>query len=960
MKLKYNITLKILIFVQLFFIFSCKTNKVPKNGHLFISSKFNYIDKKGKPYLDEYGRPFLDKKEKEILNEYKHPFVDELVDYVKPKPNTHQFFVIPLGLWLYDLSNPKFDSIYSEYYKVAQKQRNQKLLDSLYIKYNQGNYVGKPRWFDRFFYNNGEPPVLVDSIISKASARNLQQYFRNRGWRKATINDSILASGKKAKVQYNIKLGRPMIIDTIIYDIADEISDRLYSNYTRRNQANAKTSGSRILTKEEYMAGFLSRGSLIKKGDRLDAYVIGNEVTRLEDRFKNMGYFRFNDLKDEVIFYVDTTSNAYNIPVRLSIEKSKLISSDVDLSDPNKKDTLNPKFKRYKYNRINLTLEDSENKNGEKYPIRSGFYTTDKKVVRIKDGKKIREIVKDTIAYVVNQTGKKYKNRVLVNMLAIKKGDTYRLNAETQTRRNIYKVNNFNIQVFTTEAEKNSDSISVIDGIQTPKKESDSTLVTDIKLTPMPKYSYELSFEAFNSSVANFGITPNVKFTTKNLFGGAENLNISFGGALGNIESKKNSNAFFNASELSAKVSLSFPELLMPFNIGKLMPKAWGPSSAISVGYNAQYNIGLDKRSYNAGFLYNFTPTRTTIHQITLWDLQYAQFLNPGNYFSVYEKDREIKDYVLKEYLLMFPGVETELNQGLITEEDLLFRIQEDFLFRDYMESVDQGKILEAYDLMEFRRYRFTQNVLISSFKYDFTYDERLSNFPGRHPFYLRVQMELAGNVFSLLNKTLDDFTTSNSKTIKQIFGIPYSQFVKFDFDIRKFWSLSSKKSLNARLFAGIGIPYGNSFSMPFDRSYSVGGPSDIRAWRTFGFGPGSSDLGGKEGYELGAIDNFKLLSSVEYRFPLSGSFEGALFADAGNIWGTKKDSPDKFEFNTFYKELGIGGGGGVRWNISNFIIRFDLAYKFHDPRREEKDRWYFKYINPLKPQINFAIDYPF
>ncbi|MDR1877182.1 MAG: BamA/TamA family outer membrane protein, partial [Flavobacteriaceae bacterium] len=864
-----------------------------KDGHLFVGNKFNYTDKKGEPYLDKYGRPFLDKKGKELLNEYKSPYADELEDYVKQKPNKQILFAIPLGLWFYDLSNPQFDSVYSEYYKVNQKQRDQKLLDSLYIKHNLSNYAGKSRWFDRFFYHNGEAPVLADSAISRISAKNLQQYFINRGWRRAKVRDTILTSGKKAKVQYNIALGRPMIMDTIIYDIAEEISTDLYRSYTRRrNQMNTESSGSRIPTKEEFTADFLNRGSSIKKGDRLDAYVLENEISRLENRFRNIGYFGFNELKDEIIFFVDTANNSYNVPVRLSISKSKL--ADINPSDTVRKDTVVHKFKRYKYNSINLTLEDNENKKGEKYPIDSGFYVTTRKVVRIENGKKTKGVIIDTVAYIENQTGGKYKNRILADMLAIEKGDTYRLNAEIQTRRNIYKVNNFNIQGFNTRRE-------TVQG-----KNSDSTLVTTILLAPMDKYSYEIGFEAFNSSVANFGITPNVTFTAKNLFRGAENLSISFGGSLGNIESKKNNNNLFNASELSAQASLSFPKLILPFNTKNIIPKRWGPSSAISLGYNAQYNIGLDKRSYNTAFLYNFTPTRPTVHQITLWNLQYTQFLNPDNYFNIYEQDGKIRDEVYTEYFNMYPDVKTEYDNALISDNALLFYIQYDEAFREHLIKINPD-LADSYNLMESRRYRFTQNVLISSFKYDFTYDERLNNFPGKHPLYLRAQVELAGNVFSLFNKTLKDFATSNNKTIKEIVGVPYSQFMKFDLDIRKYWKLSSKKSVNARLFAGIGIPYGNSFSMPFDRSYSVGGPSDVRAWKAFGFGPGTSNLGSKDGYELIAIENFKLLSSVEYRFPLPGNgFEGALFVDAGNIWGTSRNALDKFEFNSFYKELGI------------------------------------------------------
>ncbi len=941
MKLGYNITLKILIFVQLLLIFSCKTNKVPEKEHLFIGNKFNYLEK-----------------EKGLLKGAKEPFADELENYVKQKPNKKILFVVPLGLWMYDRSDSRFDTLYSEYYSVDQKRRNQKLLDSLYIKHNFESYVGKSRWFDRFFYNNGEPPVLVDSTISAASARNLQQFFKNRGWRKAVVTDTLLASGKKAKVQYNIQLGRPMIMDTIIYDVADELKEGLYNAFAERGKSRMKLNSKceeketgpkrPSMNGEQYVKSFFGRNSTVKKGDRLDSYVIGDEITRLENRLQNIGYFGFNELKDEVIYYIDTTNNIYDVPVRMQIKKSILARRDHP-ADSVKNDTLKyvPKFKRSKYNQIKVTLEGSKNTEGKKSvedSINSGYYVVDKKEVVCVDGRRAKIKVKDTIAYIINESGGRYKNRVLADMLALKKGDYYRLNSELETRRNIYKVNNFNISSFKTEFEAGSDS----------------TLVTNIVLSPSEKYSYELGFEAFTSRVADFGISPNVTFTAKNLFRGAENLSITFGGTLGNVSSQKNNNKLFNASEISAQASLSFPRLLLPFDTQNLVPKSWGPSSAVSAGYSAQYNIGLDRRNYNTAFSYNFSPTRTTVHQITLWNLQYTQFLNPQNYFNVYEQDAEVRDDVYADYFALYPAVQTEYQNGEITDDQLLLQIQSDSNFMNSLKTTDPD-LSDSFYLMETRRYIFTQNVLISSFKYDFTYDQRLEYFRRKNPFYLKAQLELAGNALSLFNNSLKDFQTSNNRIVKQIFGVPYSQFVKFDLDLRKYWNFTGKKSINARLFAGLGIPYGNSFSLPFDRNYSVGGPSDVRAWRAFGFGPGTSQLASKQGFELVALGNFKLLSSVEYRFPLpSKGFEGALFVDAGNVWGTLSDSPYKFSLDTFYKELGIGGGWGVRWNISNFIIRFDFAYKFHDPRRDEGDRWYFKYINLLKPQVNFAIDYPF
>jgi outer membrane protein assembly factor BamA len=86
----------------------------------------------------------------------------------------------------------------------------------------------------------------------------------------------------------------------------------------------------------------------------------------------------------------------------------------------------------------------------------------------------------------------------------------------------------------------------------------------------------------------------------------------------------------------------------------------------------------------------------------------------------------------------------------------------------------------------------------------------------------------------------------------------------------------------------GIGIPYGNSSSMPVIRSYINGGPNDIRAWTVFGgLGPANSQV--DEKVRTYVMDNLKLTTNIEYRVPFNDMYEGAVFTDIGNIWSLKR-----------------------------------------------------------------------
>lgn len=108
-------------------------------------------------------------------------------------------------------------------------------------------------------------------------------------------------------------------------------------------------------------------------------------------------------------------------------------------------------------------------------------------------------------------------------------------------------------------------------------------------------------------------------------------------------------------------------------------------------------------------------------------------------------------------------------------------------------------------------------------------------------------------------------------------------------------------------------------------------------------------------------MENVKLTTSIEYRIPLSSSFEGAIFTDAGNIWSLRENNlGDQFKFSKFLSQLGVGSGLGIRFKWEYFTFRMDAAYKVHDPNQPEGERWVIKNWHPLQPRLNFAIGYPF
>ncbi|MBE7638864.1 BamA/TamA family outer membrane protein [Salegentibacter sp. BLCTC] len=267
---------------------------------------------------------------------------------------------------------------------------------------------------------------------------------------------------------------------------------------------------------------------------------------------------------------------------------------------------------------------------------------------------------------------------------------------------------------------------------------------------------------------------------------------------------------------------------------------------------------------------------------------------------------------------------------------------------------VNLGKTSEEFEkILEdnpFLQNSFNQEF-IAGLTYSFTYNGHIDE-NKRHQFFLNSTLDIAGN--------LVDAISGHSEEDPQTFlGLKYAQYAKADIDFRYHLKTGRDSKIASRLFAGYGLPYGNSDVLPFTKQYFAGGPYSVRAFNTRSLGPGTYTPPGEDGAFFDQAGNIRLEANLEYRFPLFPYLYGAVFADAGNVWYTGENSTlegGKFS-KDFMNELGIGTGFGLRVDIQSFVIRVDLAAPLHDPSLKEGERWEFDYANPV---LNFAIGYPF
>ena len=229
-----------------------------------------------------------------------------------------------------------------------------------------------------------------------------------------------------------------------------------------------------------------------------------------------------------------------------------------------------------------------------------------------------------------------------------------------------------------------------------------------------------------------------------------------------------------------------------------------------------------------------------------------------------------------------------------------------------------------------------------------------------RNAHSIRISLESAGNMLYEINALLH--TQKNELGSYKLFNTYFAQFVKGDIDYARTIIIDHQNSVAWRIGGGIGIPYGNSDILPFEKRYYSGGANSVRAWQVRELGPGSFRSDSANFYfQSGDI---KLDLNLEYRSRIFWKFEAAAFIDAGNIW-TIKDYPGQeggvFKFNSFYKQIALGYGLGLRLDMDFFLLRFDAGWKIYDPARSGRASWAILHPNFTNNWAwHFAVGYPF
>ena len=481
---------------------------------------------------------------------------------------------------------------------------------------------------------------------------------------------------------------------------------------------------------------------------------------------------------------------------------------------------------------------------------------------------------------------------------------------------------------FIRELEKPSDFLALTSNLSS-RRVSLSPLLSDDTLDLVVNCVFDRPYDVYfetnftKRTIGRMGPELKIGFTKRNAFRGGEKLDVNLHGSY--EWQTRSSSGDMNTYEYGADVSLEFPRLVAPFMGGNQIrrrmermrergitpnPNRWRrvATTMAKVSSDIVRRPGYYKMHIVSGeWTYRWQPSATSRHEFSPLTLKY-QYMNSH----------------------------TEKFDSIIENSPYLAATMSDYF--------------------------------IPQMRYTYVYASPADKL---NPIRWELTLSESGNLTSLAYMAAGKKWNEEDK---ELFKNPYAQFVKVETDFTKTWQLSQHSQLVGHLNAGLGICFGNSSDLPFSERFYIGGANSVRAYPLRSIGPGRF-MGDYEGNRqlsyLLQNGDVKLQANLEYRQRLFGNLHGAVFLDAGNVW-LRKDleigiddlsimfKEAYFHFGEFFKQMAVGTGVGLRYDLDFLILRLDWGIGLHVPYETTKSGFYNVDKFSRHQTLHFAIGYPF
>ena len=407
------------------------------------------------------------------------------------------------------------------------------------------------------------------------------------------------------------------------------------------------------------------------------------------------------------------------------------------------------------------------------------------------------------------------------------------------------------------------------------------------------------------NTAGNLGAMASMTVTDKNLFKGSEQLSLRLFfayEAVSNLSGYTGDSYTEYGADLSFRLQGGLISGQVPIEKRKLLS-----STLFSLRFNSQARPEFDRQMISGAWSYTWSRKKAVQHKVDVVELNYI--------------------YV--------PWIAETFK-------------------REYLDSISNRNSILKYNY---------ENLLITKLGYNYSYNSSLDDANRFNPYVysLRANVECSGNLLYGISSALG--ASRNEDGQYTFMNIAYAQYVKGDFDFTARYKFDSRHSLVMHFGVGVAFPYGNSRILPFEKRYFAGGANGMRGWTVRTLGPGSYRSSDRNIDFINQSGDMKLDFSLEYRTHLFWMLHSALFIDAGNIWTLRNydEQPGGQISPTFYKDIALSYGLGLRLEFDMFVFRLDAAMKAINPAYDGRER--YPLINPKFNRdfaLHFAIGYPF
>lgn len=494
---------------------------------------------------------------------------------------------------------------------------------------------------------------------------------------------------------------------------------------------------------------------------------------------------------------------------------------------------------------------------------------------------------------------------------------------------------------------------SMVDFQFTPRDTTATCDTLDLKLNCVfdKPYDFYIETRATGSSVGRMGPELVVGLSKRNAFRGGEKFDIAFHGSYAWQLNGGHNNYY----EYGFETSVEFPRLIAPFMGGNR---------------DRIRRDGTRRRR-------RFFTTPTTLARIS------NNVINRPGYFNM--------NTITGEWTYKWQRTQTSRFQfsPIILQYQFKNRVSDKFTRL-------QDSLLYVSYMME--------DKLVPQMRFTYTYTSPPSY---RNPIAWETTISEAGN---LISAGMLAFGKKWNEKNKNLYKIPYAQFLKVETDFTKTWHVGDYSTLVTHLNLGLMYTYGNNFSdtAPFSEYFYVGGATSLRGWSARYIGPADFDPDWLDNRTLRYLrmGTIKGVINLEYRPRLFGNLYGAVFLDAGNVWmhhnllhnllvniedavsdaeaAVVPESPDtpeieidpeaersvinflgsldrgKFSFKRLGNDLAVNTGIGLRYDLGFIMLRLDWGLGLHVPYDTGKSGYFNASPFGRDQTIHFAVGLPF